>query len=114
MENTIENGVDIRLRSAWQLMEDKGLSIPEMMKVKSAITEWAQQFNPDVVKDNKHFTYTNLKTPGYGFDTSEEAKFFGAMVKMFPNANQDKLIAEFGKLLKLFDIKSGWTFNGNK
>jgi hypothetical protein len=98
----------------WTLLEEKGLTLSERMKVRSYFASWGRSFNPNIEINHKHKSITNKKLKGYAFETQEEAEFIGAMVDFAPNVKEEKLIQVFSIVLKLFDIKSGWSFrSGN-
>ena len=115
MENIKDNqnvSVQENLNLVWKMMEDKGLTLSERIQIRKVISEWSQQNNPDIIRDNKDNLYSHKNVKGYCFETEEEAEFIGAMVKFIPNADIEKIIQVMSMVLKLFDIESAWTWKG--
>jgi hypothetical protein len=101
------------MEKAWELMRRHNLDFSQRIEIRTAISEWAREFNPDVTK-NTFNTWTNKTVPSWGFERESEAEFIGALVKFMPNADPEKLLQVMSMMLKLFDVDSAWSWNGNK
>jgi len=114
METTIVEQKE-KIGTAWKMLEEKGFTIGERLKIKQIFAEWGKERMNDVEK--KHDFYVSKLGNGklnYGFDKEGHAEFFNALYKFAPEANAEKLVYIMGIVAKLLDIETEFNFTSKK
>lgn len=103
-----------RYLSEWKFLQEKGLNVRDLMRVRKAFGEWGVENMQEVEFIGKFNCYTSTISglKGYSFDTAEEVKLLNALHKFAPDIKPDKLVQVFSMVLKLVDSKSEWSFKG--
>lgn len=101
MSNTNENNIvktDAEIRAeherVFNLLEEKGLTFQEIMKVRDAIENNAFLNDPNIEVErgfsiDKPF-YKNKLIKGWSFSTESEASFAGAIIKYAPEISPER------------------------
>ena len=105
-----------RNEEAWKMLEEKGFTIQERMKIRKAFMDFGVDISESskIKKDGINGEYfKNENVEGYLFSNEKEAIFVEHLFKFVPeNADKDKVLEIMSIIIKLFDIKSDWAYRG--
>lgn len=100
---------------AWNMLSERGFSISEKMKIRKIFMDFGAEHakTSNIENDGEYFKNKNVK--GYAFSSEKEAIFIEHLLNFLPeNVNIEKAIETMSIIIKLYDIKSEWAFNGMK
>lgn len=95
-------------QDAHELLQDKGLKLNEILKIKKAFIDWSKEHD-DTIEGDKDY-WRSKTNPGYVFNSKEEVQFFNALCKLSPDTDKKKVIEVLKITFTLLNINSDWKF----
>jgi hypothetical protein len=97
---------------AWKMLEDKGFTIGERMKIRKTFAEWGKEMLTDVKKEDNYYLSTLEDNPfkHYGFKEEKDVILMNSLYKFAPNTDKEKLMKVFSLISTLLNVDSGYNF----
>ena len=107
MDNNQEQ-IDKANKEAHDLLQEKGLKLNEILRVKKAFLDWGKSIDNDI--EGVEGYWRSKTNPGYGFNTKEEVEFFNVLCKLSPDTDKRKTIEVLKIVNNLLGVDSDWKF----
>lgn len=102
-------------RDSFNLLVEKDFKLAEICNIRSSFVDWGKEMDDEITHDTKSNLYKSTRTHcNFCFETIAEARMFNALHDFLPNSSPEQVMTALSMIMKLYDVKSAWSFNGVK